>query len=96
MISQLRIYTVNRGMMDQWVEHFQANVRPILEKYGSKIDGTWVQEDKSQFIWIRSFRDEEAMEAGNAAMGSSPEWAAVIEHTQSHIARIDVQNMSPA
>ena len=50
MISQLRMYTVNRGMMDQWVKHFNEVLIPMQEKHGIKIDGTWVNEDNNQFI----------------------------------------------
>ncbi len=50
MISQLRIYTVNRGMMDQWVKHFTETLVPMQEKHGIKIGGMWVNEDKNQFI----------------------------------------------
>ena len=57
MISQLRVYTVNRGMMDDWVKHFTQNLVPIQENVGIKIDGMWVNEDKDQFIWIRSFAE---------------------------------------
>ena len=32
MISQLRIYTINRGMMDSWLKLFEEHIRPIPEK----------------------------------------------------------------
>ncbi len=34
MISQLRVYTVNRGMMDDWVKHFTQNLVPIPGECG--------------------------------------------------------------
>ena len=37
MISQLRIYTINRGMIDQWVKHFTENLVPLQEGQGIKI-----------------------------------------------------------
>ena len=33
MIYQLRTYTVNQGMMDQWVQHFNEKVVGAMEKY---------------------------------------------------------------
>ena len=96
MISQLRIYTINRGMMDQWVKLFHETSIPIMEKHGMKIDGTWVNEQKNQFIWIRSFEDAEDMKAKEAAFGAAPEWKAVLDHVLTHIARLDVQIMEPA
>ena len=96
MISQLRIYTVNKGMTDQWVKHFTENLVPMQENVGIKIGGMWVNEDKNQFIWTRSFADSEDVKAKEAAFYGSSEWAATVDHTRSHIARTVVQGMAPA
>ena len=96
MISQLRMYTINRGMMDQWVKHFTEVLVPMQEKYGIKIDGMWVSDDKAQFIWIRSFADAEDVKAKEAAFYSSADWQAVIDYTRSHLARTVVQTMESA
>ena len=74
MIYQLRTYTVNRGMMDAWVELFNDKLVPIQNQYGIGIDGMWVNEDQNQFIWIRSFNDAEDVKAKEAAFYASPEW----------------------
>ena len=37
MTSQLRMYTINRGMMDQWVKLFTETLVPMQEKHGIKI-----------------------------------------------------------
>ena len=96
MISQLRIYTVNKGMTDQWVKHFTEVLVPLQEKYGIKIGGMWVNEDKNQFIWTRSFADAEEVTAKEAAFYGSAEWSGTVDHTRSHIARTVVQAMEPA
>ncbi|PKB82240.1 MAG: hypothetical protein BZY88_05110 [SAR202 cluster bacterium Io17-Chloro-G9] len=96
MISQLRTYTINRGMMDQWVKHFTETLVPIQQKQGIKIDGMWVNEDKNQFIWVRSFADSDDLKAKEAAFYESSEWQAVVDHTRSHTARVVVQAMEPA
>ena len=95
MVSQLRMYTVNRGMMDQWVKFFTETLVPMQEKHGIKIEGMWVNEDSTQFIWIRSFADAEDMKAKVEAFRSSPEWQAVRDHVMSHLALEDVQTMEP-
>ena len=96
MISQLRIYTVNRGMMDQWVKLFTETLVPMQEKHGIKIGGMWVNEDKNQFIWTRSFADAEDLKAKEAAFYGSAEWNGTVDHARSHLARIVVQVMEPA
>ncbi len=63
MTSQLRMYTINRGMMDDWVKLFTETLVPMQEKHGIKIEGMWVSEDGTQFIWIRSFADPEDVKA---------------------------------
>ncbi len=95
MTSQLRMYTINRGMMDQWVNLFTETLVPMQEKYGIKIEGMWVSEDSTQFIWIRSFADSEDLKVKEAAFNGSPEWNAVMDHARSHIARTVVQTMEP-
>ena len=96
MTSQLRIYTVNRGMMDQWVKLFTETIVPMQEKHGIKIEGMWVSEDSTQFIWIRSFANLEDMKAKEAAFYGSQEWNAIMDQARSHIARAVVQIMEPA
>ena len=96
MTSQLRMYTINRGMMDQWVKLFTEKLVTMQEKHGIKIEGMWVSEDSTQFIWIRSFTNSEDVKAKEAAFYGSPEWNAVMDHARSHIARTVVQTMEPA
>ncbi len=96
MTSQLRIYTINRGMMDGWAKLFTETLVPMQEQHGIRIEATWVSEDNTQFIWIRSFADAEDVKAKEAAFYGSPEWNAVMDHARSHIARTVVQTMEPA
>ncbi len=96
MISQLRMYTVNRGMMDQWVKFFNETVVPIQVKYGMKIDAQWVNQDRNLFVWIRSFADADDVKAKEAAFYAAPEWAAVQDQARSHLARTQVEIMEPA
>ena len=95
MISQLRMYTINKGMMDQWTKYFSDVLIPMQEKHGIKVDGTWVNEAKNQFIWIRSFADAEDVKVKEASFYGSSEWNSVVEHARSHIARTEVQAMNP-
>ena len=56
----------------------------------------WVSDDSTQFIWIRSFANSEDVKTKEAAFYGSLEWNAVMDHTRSRIARMDVQTMEPA
>ena len=85
MTSQFRMYTINRGMMAEWVKLFTETIVPLQEKHGIKIEGMWVSEDSTQFIWIRSFTDPEDVKAKTAAFRGSPEWNTIMDHALSHM-----------
>ena len=83
-------------MMDDWVKLFTKKLVPMQEKHGIKIEGMWVSEDNTQFIWIRSFVTLEDVKAKEAAFYGSPEWTGGAgDRAPSHLARLDVQTMQP-
>ena len=94
MIYQLRTYTVNRGMMDQWVEFFNEKLVGIQTQYGMGIDHAWINEDENLFVWVRSFADADDVTAKEAAFYASPEWNAVVDDARSHLARIQVETVN--
>ena len=62
MISQIRIYTINKGEMDNFLKHFKEDIKPLHEKIGIPIVGAWVNRPQNEFIWIRTYRDKTEME----------------------------------
>ena len=91
MVSQLRIYTINKGMMDSWLKVFDEEIRPIHEKLGIPVEGTWVNADRTDFIWVRSFDNAEAIRDKEAEYFASPERKALGDKPTSHIAKIEVR-----
>ena len=91
MVSQLRIYTINKGMMDSWLKVFDEEIRPIHEKLGIPVEGTWVNADRTDFIWVRSFDNSEAIPDKEAEYFASPERKALGNKPTSHIAKIEVR-----
>lgn len=49
MTYELRIYTINKGMMDSWLKVWSEEMVPIHEKYGMEITGAWVPVEPPQF-----------------------------------------------
>ena len=94
MISQLRIYTINRGQMDSWLKTFDT-LKPLLAKHGIQVDGAWTDMEKERFIWVRSFADEADLARKEKAFYSDPEWLANVDHIRSHLARRDITVISP-
>jgi hypothetical protein len=91
MVSQLRIYTINKGMMDSWLKVFDEEIRPIHEKLGIPVEGTWTNGDRTEFIWVRSFDSVEAIPDKEAEYFASPERKALGDKPTSHIAKIEVR-----
>jgi hypothetical protein len=56
MLSQIRIYTINKGEMDAFLKHFKEEVMVVHERIGLPIVGTWVNRPQNEFIWIRNLK----------------------------------------
>jgi hypothetical protein len=89
MPTQVRIYTINRGMLDSWVALFNANIVPTSAKFGVRVEAAWVNRPQNEFIWVRSFDNEEQLKTYE----SSPERAVYHGETSKHIAKIEVRTV---
>lgn len=94
MYAQLRVYTVNRGKMDGWVEWFNDKVRPLAEEAGHQILGPWVNEANTEFTWIRTYESAEDAKAKDEAFSSSSAWRAIAGEAAEFISKIEVTPMS--
>jgi hypothetical protein len=91
MVYQLRIYTINRGMMDSWIKLFNEHIRPLHDKLGIPVENSWVNADRTEFIWVRRFNSSEEIPAKEAAYFASPERKALADLPTSHIAKMEVR-----
>ena len=57
MATEVRLYTVNRGMMDSWLTAFKEKIMPTSAQYGIRIHAAWVNRPQNEFIWVRQFTD---------------------------------------
>ena len=95
MVSQLRIYTINRGMMDSWLKLFEEHIRPLHSKLGIPVERTWVSDDGSDFIWVRGFQNAEEIPGKEEAYRNSPERQALGDQPTNHIAKMEVRVIEP-
>lgn len=65
MLSQIRIYTINKGEMDNFIKHFKDDIIPLHQQISVPIVGSWVNRPQNEFIWVRSYKDKAEMEAKN-------------------------------
>ena len=95
MVSQLRIYTINKGMMDSWLKLFEEHIRPLHNRLGIPVERTWVSEDGADFIWVRGFQSAEEIPEKEVAYRNSPERQALGDQPTSHIAKMEVRVIEP-
>lgn len=96
MPAQLRIYTINRGMMDSWLEVFNQHIRPLHDRLGIPVVSSYVNADRTEFIWIRRFDSIAEIPAKEAEFFASPERKALGDIPPSHIAKMEVRVMEEA
>ena len=95
MVSQLRIHTINRGMMDSWLKLFEEHIRPIHKDLGIPVVASWVNADRTEFIWVRQFQNAEEIPEKEAAFATSPGRKALGDFPPSHIAKMEVRVIEP-
>ena len=65
---------------------------PLMGEAGIKVEGTWVNEDESEFVWVRSYGDSESdIETKEAAFYGSDWWVANVDHVRSHMTGRDIK-----
>lgn len=91
-VAHLRTYTINKGQMDSWLKLFDDKVVSLLIEHGIKVEGTWVNDERTQFIWIRSYGDSVSdIEVKEAAFYGSDWWIANVDHVRSFIAHREIK-----
>lgn len=94
MLAQVRIYTINRGQMDAFLEHFQKDTMPLHERVGIQIVGTWVNRPQNEFIWVRTFADEQDRDAKTKAFQEAARASGVV--LGGNVAKMEVRETEPA
>jgi len=94
MYAQLRVYTVNRGKMDEWVRWFNEKLTPIAAMASHTIVGPWVNEAMTEFIWIRVYDSSDDAKAKDERFYNSPEWRAIAAEARALIAKTEVTVMN--
>jgi NIPSNAP protein len=71
--SQLRIYTIHRGRMEEFVELWRRSVLPLRRKLGFRVDGAWTVVDEDTFVWIVTYDGPGSFEDADNAYYDHPE-----------------------
>ena len=73
MREQVRIYTINKGGLQQFVAEWNEKIRPLREKLGFRILSAWTLEATNQFIWVQRYEGEKTWEEQDQAYFASEE-----------------------
>lgn len=94
MLSQIRIYTINKGEMDAFLKHFKEEIMVVHERIGLPIVGTWVNRTQNEFIWVRNFTDAADREAKGKAFQAAVAAAGI--KLGANVAKMEVRDAEPA
>ena len=94
-VTQLRIYTINRGKLDAFVEAWLAGVYPLRRRNGYEIPQAWVVRERNEFVWLLTYDGPEDWAAKEAAYYASAERAAVDPDPRQYIAQANHYFMEP-
>jgi hypothetical protein len=86
---QLRMYTINKGHMDEFVKVWQDKIVPLRQKTGFTIEGGWILQGENRFIWLVSAEGD--WKAKEEAYYTSPERKAMNPDPSSFIAHMEVR-----
>ena len=94
MQAQIRIYTINKGELDNFIKHFKEETKPIHDKIGWPVVASWVNRPQNEFIWIRTHEDAADLEAKTKAFRQEIEAAGITLGTT--VAKMEVRDVEMA
>lgn len=94
-VSQLRIYTIREGKMDEWIAGWRDGVVPLRKKFDFRVDGAWVVRERNTFVWILTYDGPEDWSTRDEAYYSSPQRRALNPDPARLIAHAEQMLLSP-
>lgn len=73
MKTQLRIYTINKGGLEQFALEWKQRLKPLREQFGFRVLGAWDVPSTNQFVWIMALEDSKNWDELDAAYFHSQE-----------------------
>lgn len=89
MPTQLRIYTINRGTLHEFVSEWRARQGPLWKKLGFEIVGAWTVEATNQFAWVLRYEGPEDWDEMVRRYFQSEERRSMQPDPARHIARME-------
>jgi hypothetical protein len=71
--TQLRVYTVREGLLDEWAAKWRELIVPLRLEFGFEVHGAWLDRERNQFVWVLSYAGPESFAERNAQYWASPQ-----------------------
>jgi len=95
MDSQLRMFTINRGKMDEFIEAWLQGVYPLRLRHGFTIEHAWVTKERNECYWILSYDGPEDWGSKDAAYYASQERMVLDPDPRQYIAKSERRFITP-
>jgi hypothetical protein len=92
---QLRIYTINRGKLEEFATAWRQGVYPLRIKHGFRIPTAWSVKETNQFVWVIGYEGAEDWETKEATYYSSTERMTMNPDPRQWIASTEVLAVTP-
>jgi len=93
--SQLRIYTINKGKLDDFVNAWMKGVYPLRQKFGFQIPAAWTIRQRNEFVWILTYDGPEEWATREKAYYASADRAGLDPDPAQYIAQAEHWFMTP-
>ena len=90
MIGEMRIHTINKNQMDEFIEVFRNEFIPHAEESGVSISFTWVNDERTKFAWALTLQEGDEREAAHDRFVSTEWYAQNKTRMHSYFAHTDV------
>ena len=95
MKSQLRIYDIKPGMMDEFAAKVDEELIPIRLDYGFTRSGPWIVEETYQYVWIVHYDGKGTFEEVDERYYADPRRGEMSFNPMDYITRVDARMLTP-
>lgn len=95
MTSQLRIYRIRPGAMDEFIALWREHIVPARLANGFTVTGGWRNQDADEFVWIATTDGPELFADVDARYYASPERNGLPRDPADFIEAMDLRMLDP-
>lgn len=96
MATQLRIYDIKPGLMDEFVGKVAAHIIPLRKRHGFGVSGPWRNDADNQYVWMVHYDGEEGFEAAAERYYNDPARAELPFNPMDYITNADLRMLADA